>query len=165
MFFKYEMKKTNITEMTTSEMTNLNTNLICWNPKVTEISETWTYFTYNVISQSISRLLPAILIITLNIMMYQKIKVLFNERQKLFESNTIFNENAARIPQHQQGAEIFTMTNNTNFPNHVTIFQEHFKKSSNSADILEKILKKWYYRIKIAFSCHNTLFLLICKLF
>ena len=147
MFFKFEMKKTNITNMT--QMSDINTNLSCWSPKVTqmfEISENninWTYFTYNVISQSISRVLPAILIITLNIMMYQKIKVLFNERQKLFESNTIFNENA-RIPQQQkQGAEIFTVTNNTNFPNHVTIFQEHFKKSSNSADILEKILKKW----------------------
>ena len=141
MFFKYEMKKTNITEMITSEMANLNTNLICWNPKVTEIAETWTYFTYNVISQSISRVLPAILIITLNIMMYQKIKILFNERQKLFDSSTSFNENVTKIPQ-QQG-EMFTMTN-PNFPNHVTIFQEHFKKSSNSADILEKILKKWY---------------------
>ena len=145
MFFKFEMKKTNITNMT--QMSDINTNLSCWSPKVAqmfEISENninWTYFTYNVISQSISRVLPAILIITLNIMMYQKIKVLFTTRQKLFDSSTSFNENSTRIQQQEN--KIFTMTN-TNLPSHMTIFQEHFKKSTNGADILEKILKKWY---------------------
>ena len=145
MFFKFEMKKTSITNMT--QMSDINTNLSCWSPKVAqmfEISENninWTYFTYNVISQSISRVLPAILIITLNIMMYQKIKVLFTTRQKLFDSSTSFNENSTRIQQQEN--KIFTMTN-TNFPSHITIFQEHFKKSTNGADILEKILKKWY---------------------
>ena len=133
-FIKYNITKI----LMFDEYDNITIPMNCSTAIASDVSEEAVFLYHKIISQTLLRVFPTFMIISLNIFIYRKIKILFKSRQRLFNKN----EFELRAQQLSNVKNQHLMVNDS--------FQENLKRSSSTGDILRKIIKKWYVDIRQA---------------
>ena len=130
-FFKFQVKLVNISVENHGSIA-INETIECWISELDYVTNTSEWEVFNIVSHVIIRIFPTILITVLNLAMVYRIRKIFSTRKRLFGPKKV--PTSSKVEQNGKFLTLPTVSENL----------ERRRSSSNSSDILRKIVRKWY---------------------